>query len=105
MLYIIEKNTCIFKTQYSSDISRFQDLDAYKQSIREELMEWTTALKKKNIPDWLIVVVAMDESKLKSKLLPRSSVFDKIKSDFCTKQPERCVCIKFIIPSTRSWMR
>lgn len=68
-----------------------QDLDAYKQTTREELVEWTSALKRKNIPDWLIVVVSTDESKLKSKLLPRSSVFDKIKSDFCNKTPDRLV--------------
>ncbi|XP_061176418.1 trafficking protein particle complex subunit 10-like [Saccostrea echinata] len=69
------------------------DLDTYKQTIREELVEWTSALKRKNIPDWLIVVVVTDESKLKSKLLPRSSVYDKIRSDFCNKQPERCVAV------------
>lgn len=66
-------------------------MDTYKQTTREELVEWTSALKRKNIPDWLIVVVSTDESKLKSKLLPRSSVFDKIKSDFCNKTPDRLV--------------
>ena len=68
-----------------------QDLDTYKQITKDELTEWTSALKRKNIPDWLIIVVSSDESKLKTKLLPRSSVFDKIKSDFCNKQPERSV--------------
>ena len=87
------------KTQCRSKITLFielffmciQDLDTYKQITKDELTEWTSALKRKNIPDWLIIVVSSDESKLKTKLLPRSSVFDKIKSDFCNKQPERSV--------------
>lgn len=84
---IEEKSKIIF----TQSVIYIQDLDAYKQTTREELVEWTSALKRKNIPDWLIVVVSTDESKLKSKLLPRSSVFDKIKSDFCNKTPDRLV--------------
>ncbi|PVD28442.1 hypothetical protein C0Q70_11030 [Pomacea canaliculata] len=69
------------------------DLDTYKQSVKDELMEWHAALRAKNIPDWLIVVVIPDESKIKSKLLPRSSVADKVRSDFCSKQPERSAVV------------
>lgn len=66
-----------------------QDLDGYKQWVREDMAEWQAALKARNIPDWLIVVVIPDESKVKSKILPRSSVIDKVRSDFCSKQPDR----------------
>lgn len=66
-------------------------MESYKQVVREEMMEWQAALKAKNIPDWLIVVVVNDESKLKTKLLPRSSVIDKVRSDFCNKQQDRLV--------------
>lgn len=69
------------------------DLDNYKQSVREDMAEWHAALKNNNIPDWLIVVVVSDESKVKSKLLPRSSVIDKVKSDFCGKQVDRCIVL------------
>ncbi|KAK3098351.1 hypothetical protein FSP39_018670 [Pinctada imbricata] len=69
------------------------DLESYKQTVREELAEWTNALKNQNIPDWLIVVVIMDESKVKSKLLPRSSVIDKVRSDFCSKTSDRCIVL------------
>ncbi|KAL4232651.1 Trafficking protein particle complex subunit 10 [Mactra antiquata] len=65
------------------------DLEAYKQKEKEEISDWSAALKAKNIPDWLIVVFNSDENKSKSKLLPRSSVYDKIKSDFCSKNPDR----------------
>ncbi|XP_064606870.1 trafficking protein particle complex subunit 10-like [Liolophura sinensis] len=69
------------------------DMESYKQVVREEMMEWQAALKAKNIPDWLIVVVVNDESKLKTKLLPRSSVIDKVRSDFCNKQQDRCIVL------------
>lgn len=66
-----------------------QDLETYKQKVKEEITDWTSALKAKSIPDWLIVVVNSDENKSKSKLLPRSSLYDKIKSDFCGKHQDR----------------
>lgn len=69
------------------------DLDSYKQSVRDDLLDWQAELKAKNIPDWMIVVVILDESKVKSKLLPRSSVIDKVRNDFCSKQPERSVVL------------
>ncbi|XP_048239894.1 trafficking protein particle complex subunit 10-like [Haliotis rufescens] len=69
------------------------DLEGYKQTVKEDIAEWQAALKGKNIPDWLIVVVVMDESKVKSKILPRSSVIDKVKNDFCNKAQERCLVL------------
>lgn len=83
------------------------DLDSYKQTVRDDLNEWQSALKAKNIPDWLIVVVIPDESKVKAKLLPRSSVIDKVRNDFCGKQPERSVVLmeplKNEAKSVESW--
>ncbi|KAH3737359.1 hypothetical protein DPMN_043942 [Dreissena polymorpha] len=70
------------------------DLEGYKNTVKEEITEWQNALKNKNIPDWMIVVVHSDENKMKTKLLPRSSVYDKIKSDFGGKQPERIVVLE-----------
>ncbi|KAK6170462.1 hypothetical protein SNE40_018849 [Patella caerulea] len=69
------------------------DLESYKQTVREDIAEWHSALKEANIPDWLIVVVINDESKIKSKLLPRSSVIDKVRNDFCSKQADRCIVL------------
>ncbi|KAK7107426.1 trafficking protein particle complex subunit 10-like [Littorina saxatilis] len=69
------------------------DLDSYKQTVRDDLAEWQAALKARSIPDWMIVVVVPDESKVKAKILPRSSVIDKVRSDFCSKQPDRSVVL------------
>jgi hypothetical protein len=66
-----------------------QDLETYKVKVKEEITEWCAALKAKNISDWMIVILNSDETKNKTKLLPRTSVYDKIKSDFGSKQPER----------------
>lgn len=66
----------------------FQDIDTYKLSVKEEISEWINTLKAKNIPDWLVVVVVNEESKVKTKIL-RTSVYDKVKSDFCSKQSDR----------------
>ncbi|ELU03277.1 hypothetical protein CAPTEDRAFT_46000, partial [Capitella teleta] len=82
------------------------DVDTYKASVKEEISEWINALKEKNIPDWLVVVASNEESKVKSKIL-RTSVYDKVKSDFCGKNTERCVVLndpfKSDIKTTESW--
>ena len=65
-----------------------QDIDMYKSLVKEEIAEWLSVLRSKDSTDWMIIVVVYDENKVKTKLL-RSSVFDKIKTDFCSKQPDR----------------
>ncbi|KAI0210478.1 Trafficking protein particle complex subunit 10 [Lamellibrachia satsuma] len=64
------------------------DIDTYKSVVKDEIVEWLSVLKSKDSTDWMIIVVVYDENKVKTKLL-RSSVFDKIKTDFCSKQPDR----------------
>ena len=56
--------------------------------------QWLSILKTNNNPDWLVVVVeGTDASKKANKLLPRATVVDRIKSDFCAKHPDRCLSI------------
>lgn len=49
---------------------------------------WQSALKALSIPDWLIIVAVHEENKVKSKIL-RTSVYDKVKSEFTTKSVNR----------------
>ena len=65
-----------------------QDMETYKQTGKDDIAEWQAALKARNIPDWLIVVVT-GEDRVKTKLLQRASVADKVKSDFCGKYTDR----------------
>lgn len=63
-------------------------MDGYKASVKEDIADWLTTLKEKNAIDWLIVIIAGDDNRVKSKLL-RNSVFDKVKDDFCKRYSDR----------------
>ncbi|XP_023236567.1 trafficking protein particle complex subunit 10-like [Centruroides sculpturatus] len=70
------------------------DVESYKHNVREDINLWMSKLKSKNIHDWLIVVVDYSDSKRSNKkLLPRTTVLDKIKNDFPSKNSERCVSL------------
>ncbi|KAI8520820.1 Trafficking protein particle complex subunit 10 [Branchiostoma belcheri] len=57
------------------------DVDVYKIQTKDEITLWLQKLRIYNIQDWMIVLVANSDAK-KNKLLPRTTVIDKIKSDF-----------------------
>ncbi|XP_077870165.1 LOW QUALITY PROTEIN: trafficking protein particle complex subunit 10-like [Saccoglossus kowalevskii] len=65
------------------------DADTYKSELKDDIASWLHTLKQHNITDWYIVLVETDNIKNKPKLLPRMSVIDKIRSDFCSKQSDR----------------
>ena len=56
--------------------------------MKEDIADWMITLKEKNAIDWLIVIIAGDDNRVKSKLL-RNSVFDKVKDDFCKRYSDR----------------
>ena len=59
------------------------DVDSYKLTFKENLINWINKFSKFNSSEWLVVLIDHTEKKLsKTKLLPRSSVADKIKADF-----------------------
>ena len=67
------------------------DIDTYKNSTKDEVQNWLTILKKCGVPhDWMVVLVEAPERKMSNKLLPRTSVLDKLKTDVGTKNAERC---------------
>lgn len=70
------------------------DNDKYKSAVKTQIMRWQKVLIENQIVDWLIVhVLYQDNSKAnKSKInLPRSSVYDKIRTDFGQKFSDRCI--------------
>lgn len=69
----------------------FKDIDHYKQTVKENISTWLAKLKAKKIYDWLIVVVDHSENRKanKTKLLPRTTVLDKVKSDFPSQSSQR----------------
>uniref|UniRef100_A0A672H9I4 Trafficking protein particle complex 10 n=1 Tax=Salarias fasciatus TaxID=181472 RepID=A0A672H9I4_SALFA len=71
------------------------DTESYKSSVKEDMTRWQNSLRTHSSPDWVIIVVETNDTKKKNKpnILPRSSIVDKIRSDFCNKQNDRCVVL------------
>ncbi|TNN45294.1 Trafficking protein particle complex subunit 10 [Liparis tanakae] len=72
-----------------------QDTEAYKSTAKEDMTRWQSSLRTHGSADWVIIVVETNDTKKKNKtnILPRSSIVDKIRSDFCNKQNDRCVVL------------
>ena len=74
------------------DILASQDADDYKSNIKDSIVEWQRKLRDRNISDWMIVQVLSQDSLRGNKPkipLPRSAVFDKLRSDFGGKSNDR----------------
>ena len=66
-----------------------QDVETYKASVRENIQAWFTQIKLVECSDWLIILVETSDSKKSNKILPRTTVLDKVKNDFGGKTTER----------------
>lgn len=70
------------------------DTETYKTSVKEDMQKWQSVLRLHSSVDWLIVVVESDgKKKNKTNILPRTSIMDKIRNDFCNKQSDRCISL------------
>ncbi|BES93279.1 Foie gras liver health family 1 [Nesidiocoris tenuis] len=69
------------------------DVDAYKSTVREDIEMWMRVLLQYNLNDWVIILVETYDFRKSNKLLPRTTVFDKIKSDYGTKHADRCLAV------------
>ncbi|XP_058152306.1 trafficking protein particle complex subunit 10 isoform X2 [Dasypus novemcinctus] len=70
------------------------DTEVYKATVKDDLTKWQNVLRAHSSVDWLIVVVENDaKKKNKTNILPRTSIVDKIRNDFCNKQSDRCVVL------------
>lgn len=65
----------------------------YRSTTKDAIQSWLNSVKSCNVREWLIVLVETPDNKKTNKLLPRTSVLDKIKNDFAQKQTERCICL------------
>ncbi|KAK0168748.1 hypothetical protein PV327_002518 [Microctonus hyperodae] len=87
--------------------SECSDLDVYKSIVKDDIDSWLKTLRQHNINDWMIVLVETYDVKKTNKLIPRTTVLDKVRSDFATKLGDRCLSvinpIKSESRSAESW--
>ncbi len=85
------------------------DLDHYKANVRDEIVSWLGTLRRcaatpvpghaspsaaaASAVDWAVILVEAADTKKTNKLLARTSVIDKLKSEVGGKQPERCISL------------
>ncbi|XP_074599776.1 SIDL trafficking protein particle complex subunit 10 isoform X2 [Brevipalpus obovatus] len=74
------------------------DIDSYKSKIREDVISWINKLREYEIWDWLVVIVDSNDRKKsnKAKLLTRTTVADKVRSDFPSSVKDagdRCISL------------
>lgn len=69
------------------------DVEVYKSTIRDDIEMWMRVLTQYNLMDWMIVVVETYDFRKSNKLIPRSTVYDKIRSDYGAKHADRCLSV------------
>ncbi|XP_055852536.1 trafficking protein particle complex subunit 10 [Episyrphus balteatus] len=69
------------------------DLDTYKSTTREEIDTWLKKLASYGVSDWMILLVETFDAKKTKNILPRTTVLDKIRLDFCSKNDDRCISV------------
>lgn len=91
-------------------VTEVSEVETYKTTVKDELEAWLKMLQRSNCVDWMILVVeTIDIKKTKNILSNRTTVLDKIRLDFCSKNncEDRCISIlnpaKFEQKSTESF--
>ncbi|ORZ25693.1 trafficking protein particle complex subunit 10 [Absidia repens] len=83
------------------------DNEVYKNKVRRQIRAWVDIITTKKNQDWLIVYVASPDSKKTNSYLGlKSSVYDKIRTDFNHGKQERCSYIRINDsegPSSELW--
>ncbi|CAO3578607.1 unnamed protein product [Absidia cylindrospora] len=83
------------------------DNEVYKNKVRRQIRAWVDIITTKKNQDWLIVYVASPDSKKTNSYLGlKSSVYDKIRTDFNQGKQERCSYIRINDsegPSSELW--
>lgn len=72
-----------------------KDNDAYKNVVRKQIKDWHNIVSQKRNQEWLILLVVRPDSHVGGKRLfqIKSSILDKIKSDFNVDKRDRCVSL------------
>ncbi|CAO3645018.1 unnamed protein product [Mucor fragilis] len=72
-----------------------EDNELYKTKVRRNIRNWVETIQSKKNQEWLIVYVADTEAKRTNNYLGlKSSVYDKIRTDFNPPKQDRCAYIR-----------
>ncbi|EDW42101.1 trafficking protein particle complex subunit 10 isoform X2 [Drosophila sechellia] len=88
-------------------VTECNDVDTYKATIREAIDIWLKTLTSYGVSDWMILLVETLDMRKTKNFMPRTTVLDKIRLDFGTKNDDRCISVlnpaKFEQKSTESF--
>ncbi|XP_065074788.1 trafficking protein particle complex subunit 10 [Ochlerotatus camptorhynchus] len=88
-------------------VTECNDVEAYRASVKEEIDQWLKTLNGYNVTDWMILLVETLDIKKSKNILPRTTVLDKIRLDFASKNGDRCLSVlnptKFELKATESF--
>lgn len=88
-------------------VTECNDVDTYKSSVKEDIDTWLKLLTSYNLTDWMILVVETVDIKKSKNILPRTTVLDRIRTDFAAKHGDRCISIlnpmKYEMKATESY--
>ncbi|KAJ2960306.1 hypothetical protein NQZ79_g4345 [Umbelopsis isabellina] len=71
------------------------DNDTYRNTVRRQIKSWVDVISTKKNQEWLLVYVAGQETRKSGSYLGlKTSVYDKIKSDFNIGKRDRCVYLR-----------
>lgn len=88
-------------------VTECNDVDTYKSTVKEDIDGWLKVLTSYGIVDWMILVVETIDVKKTKNILPRTTVLDKIRTDFASKHGDRCISVlnpmKFEMKATESY--
>lgn len=88
-------------------ITECNDVDTYKSTVKEDVDNWLKMLNTYGIVDWMILVVETVDIKKTKNILTRTTVLDRIRTDFASKNGDRCISIlnplKYEMKATESY--
>ncbi|KPU75548.1 uncharacterized protein Dana_GF11835, isoform B [Drosophila ananassae] len=88
-------------------VTECNDVDTYKATIKEEIDTWLKLLNSYGVTDWMILLVETLDMRKTKNFMPRTTVLDKIRLDFGSKNDDRCISVlnpaKFEQKSTESF--
>ncbi|KAI8051253.1 hypothetical protein BDF22DRAFT_692769 [Syncephalis plumigaleata] len=72
-----------------------EDLEAYRQTLRQQIKEWLDVIATRKPQEWLIVHVTEQETRNNTSkyLMMKTTVYDKLRTDFNTRR-DRCIQIR-----------